>query len=679
MHKIIKATSSKIQNYKAEVDFLRGFAIALVVVYHFFPEAIPNGYLGVDIFFVISGFVITFSLLKSINSGLPSRDILLSFFSKRAARILPALIVYVAVTASILCLFIKYPAGQLISGAFSLFGASNIYFYHKSFDYFAQSMRFNPFTQTWSLGVEEQFYLLFPFLILAGKRKIFHSLKGVTSSILVFLCTISLITYIYLINSGDPGAYFLVTSRFWELGTGCLCSLGFTNLSKKCNKITSSLLVISSLVSILIFSCSRFEARGILTISTILLTSIYLLNYEGSYQWIRKVVLNSPPILFLGIISYSLYLWHWGVLVIGGLTVGFNTYLSFAGIIISLIISYQSYALVEIKLRSALLKASNMNNLLSSVGAIILSQLFLVSLYFNGSYLFTGVERERSNNISSEDNNAKKPLSNEACQIKSGNEKINYNSLLANCTKIVDKQQKSGPKAWFIGDSHAGSLMKAQDHISKELTEYTFASHVGCPFPIKENGIKSKHCQEFNNEIKKKILESMNPGDIVVANIYLMAYLGPDSWRDTRHIFQDENKSYPRTSEKKRQLYLQGLKEFAKSISSRGGSLLLVGALPRNNWYELSEKQWFRPFPRLNTVVTEAERAISLNIVLRKNLREIKDLHIVNTHSMSKLIIDDPNFFRHLFDDGDHVSRFGAIKLHNSISEEIKKIHTNQQ
>ena len=136
MYKIINATSSKIQNYKAEVDFLRGFAIALVVGYHFFPEAIPNGYLGVDIFFVISGFVITFSLLKSINSGLPSRDILLSFFSKRAARILPALIVYVTVTALILCLFIKFPAGHLISGAFSLFGASNIYLYHKSFDYF---------------------------------------------------------------------------------------------------------------------------------------------------------------------------------------------------------------------------------------------------------------------------------------------------------------------------------------------------------------------------------------------------------------------------------------------------------------------------------------------------------------------------------------------------------------
>ena len=78
-------------------------------------------------------------------------------------------------------------------------------------------------------------------------------------------------------------------------------------------------------------------------------------------------------------------------------------------------------------------------------------------------------------------------------------------------------------------------------------------------------------------------------------------------------------------------------------------------------------------------VATEAERAISLNLVLRKNLREIKDLHIVKTHNLSKLIIDDPSLFRHLFDDGDHVSKFGAIKLHNLISEEIENVRAIQQ
>ena len=158
----IKEKSYKKSSYRPEIDGLRAFAVVAVIINHFNKNVLPGGYLGVDIFFVISGFVITSSLYQRPSKNF--KDFISGFYERRIKRLVST-INFVLITSISICLFQSNPSISLWTGLTSLFGVSNIYLFDKSTDYFAQSTELNVFTHTWSLGVEEQFYIVFPFLI----------------------------------------------------------------------------------------------------------------------------------------------------------------------------------------------------------------------------------------------------------------------------------------------------------------------------------------------------------------------------------------------------------------------------------------------------------------------------------------------------------------------------------
>ena len=137
--------------YRPEIDGLRAFAVVAVIINHFNKDLLPSGYLGVDIFFVISGYVITSSLAGRQSKNF--LDFLTGFYERRIKRLVPALVVFVLITSVLISLFNPEPGVALGLGWKSLFGASNISLYRSSTDYFAQSTELNPFTHTWSLGV----------------------------------------------------------------------------------------------------------------------------------------------------------------------------------------------------------------------------------------------------------------------------------------------------------------------------------------------------------------------------------------------------------------------------------------------------------------------------------------------------------------------------------------------
>ncbi|MFM9088159.1 MAG: acyltransferase family protein, partial [Cyanobium sp.] len=148
--------------YRPEIDGLRALAVIAVVLNHTRSEWLPSGYLGVDIFFVISGFVITSSLLLHGCEG-PS-DFFLGFYARRFKRILPALVVFVLIAGGAIAFF--SPGGpSLRTGAAALFGLANMYLFREATDYFGQASELNMFTHMWSLGVEEQFYFIYPLLV----------------------------------------------------------------------------------------------------------------------------------------------------------------------------------------------------------------------------------------------------------------------------------------------------------------------------------------------------------------------------------------------------------------------------------------------------------------------------------------------------------------------------------
>jgi peptidoglycan/LPS O-acetylase OafA/YrhL len=157
--------------YRPEIDGLRALAVIAVILNHIHPNLLPSGYLGVDIFFVISGYVITGSITnREVNS---LTEHLSGFYLRRIKRLFPALITCIIVTSLLICLFNPKPADSLNTGMAALLGGSNLYLFHRATDYFASSTQLNVFTHTWSLGVEEQFYLWKVFLA-------FCSLVGMT-------------------------------------------------------------------------------------------------------------------------------------------------------------------------------------------------------------------------------------------------------------------------------------------------------------------------------------------------------------------------------------------------------------------------------------------------------------------------------------------------------------------
>ena len=181
--------------YRPEIDGLRAFAVIAVIINHFNKDILPGGYLGVDSFFVISGYVITSSLHGRSSRDL--KDFISGFYARRIKRLVPALSVFVLITSIAICLFNPTPGTSFRTGLTSLFGLSNLYLLKNSTDYFAQSTELNVFAHTWSLGVEEQFYILFPFLIWFsgfgrqtknGARNLFLIIGALTIASLIAFC-----------------------------------------------------------------------------------------------------------------------------------------------------------------------------------------------------------------------------------------------------------------------------------------------------------------------------------------------------------------------------------------------------------------------------------------------------------------------------------------------------------
>ena len=314
----IKSNQSSIENrYRPEIDGLRAFAVVAVIINHFNKEILPNGYLGVDIFFVISGYVLTSSLYQRQSTNF--KELISGFYERRIKRVVPALSFFVLIISITICLFNPDPFLILRTGLASLFGLSNLYLIRISTDYFAQSTELNAFTHTWSLGVEQQFYILFPFLIWFsgfgrqtknGSRNLFLILGTLTiASLIGFI-------YLYPINRA---AYFLMPTRFWEMASGCLLFIGLLKrkLIKQILEKVPPLLVLLLIIGIMFLQNSLATAS---TIAVVVLSIILIASLKK--QTIAFTFFTHPRVVYIGLISYSLYLWHWGILAISHWTIG---------------------------------------------------------------------------------------------------------------------------------------------------------------------------------------------------------------------------------------------------------------------------------------------------------------------------------------------------------------------
>ncbi|MBP0598832.1 acyltransferase [Herbaspirillum sp. LeCh32-8] len=317
--------STPIPGYRADVDGLRALAVTLVLVFHAFPEYLPGGFVGVDIFFVISGFLITSIIRKSLQDGTFSFT---DFYARRIARIFPALLLVLGTVYA--AGWFLLPADEYARLAKQITGGAGFFsnfVYWKESGYFDVAAETKPLLHLWSLAIEEQFYIVWPLALWAiAARRGFSARKAWWLTVAVAAVSFALNLRGIHARNDIAGLYYSPQTRFWELLVGALLAAlprAGKGDSGKWTGPAAGLISAAAALAIIVVSFrlskdSDFPGWWALVPTVGAAVMIRL----GSGAWFNRRVLSHPVLVWLGLISYPLYLWHWPLLSFARLITG---------------------------------------------------------------------------------------------------------------------------------------------------------------------------------------------------------------------------------------------------------------------------------------------------------------------------------------------------------------------
>ena len=506
-------TSHPSQVYRPDIDGLRALSVIAVILYHAGVPGFRGGYIGVDVFFVISGYLITQQLIRPAPGGV--RERLATFYLRRARRILPALFAMLATVTAAAWLWLL-PPDLVLQGKYVTLNAlmlGNLAAY-TDFGYFVAGASLRPLLHLWSIAVEEQFYLLYPLFTLF----VLHKWPSHLRSILSLLAAASLALCLYASYRMPLANFYLMPTRGWELGAGALLALGFWRAprSQIANE-WAAVLALGALVVCITLYGPGMRYPGLFTLPVCVAT--LLLIASGAHRPGRvSRLLAVGPLVWVGLASYSLYLWHAPVLMF------FRYYLlrdlrlgelALAGALIAFLAT-ASWALIERPVRTRQVLRSNR----SFVHAV---WVFAALLLGAGIVLWRseGFEGRVSPEIAryTREENGFAP---QALRCLTGADaSIRTGDL---CRFGTDDATR--PKVLVWGDSHALALFRAyEEYATRQDFALYLAVHSACQPLLAATGDSkplnaSEACASFNVSIAHAI-DRIDP-DIVVLNSFWM-------------------------------------------------------------------------------------------------------------------------------------------------------------
>lgn len=491
--------------YRADIDGLRAFAVFVVVFFHAGFDSMSGGFIGVDVFFVISGFLITKITANQIANN---NFNLLEFYAKRIRRLYPALIFTVLLSLALgYIIFMPDEMKELGLSAVSvvLYG-SNVFFWLKS-DYFDGPSELKPLLHTWSLSVEEQFYFIFPIVLVL----IIRYLSNIKVLFLTILAVISFFAAIFATYNISSAAFFLSPFRFWEfLLGGIVASFGIFDRFSFVAKNVFSFTGLAGLVFLSFYIDESDPFPGFLAFFVCLSTVVFIGAYDSKTFAAR--IMSNPVLVFLGRISYSTYLIHWPIMVFYSYWIirEPSTTEALLMTLSSFALGYLMHRFIENAARNVNL--SKKNTYLTYVYTVAISVLIIV---VGGVTYKSGGFKDRFDTVAKPESGYNKKGFAENCFL--GTEQHFSEWRKGECFFV--KKEDSDGTVLIWGDSHADHLVPGIIENEANInTDVLLYANAGCApiFGTSPNG--RPLCAENNNYLKT-IIDNFNVEKVVlVAN-----------------------------------------------------------------------------------------------------------------------------------------------------------------
>lgn len=579
---------SKRPNYRADIQGLRGVAVLLVVLFHA-GLPVPGGFVGVDVFFVISGYVIAEGIVRALEKGTFSfRD----FYVKRMRRLLPALAVMLSVVMLLMVFFGPPVAMRTASHtgvAASLFNANHYLLLGRG--YFDPSTEYNAFLHTWSLSVEEQFYFGFPLLLFTlwrigstktGRSRVFWGIAAASIASGAASLWLSYTPYVERF-SGQSLAFYTVIARAWQFGVGALVALGAHRARQ--SWVSHGHLGTIGIVMIICASFVFDDTTVFPGIAVFLPTAgaalVILAGLRKESSTVVSTALATRGMVRLGDLSYSWYLWHWPLIVFAAATfphipLQASVVAAFASLGVAVL--NERYVEAPVRFRPKMLQWPALALLFACVFSPIVgwqTQVALQKLVFTDARVSTKLI------------------------LRSAQAQNEYKSLGCDGTMTFEEVgescrwgDRSDPKVLLVGDSNARHWIPAFREVIPSLKRELIATTLSaCPFidgEVQNADTPSQRCRNWVARSVKEIVD--NPPELVIISNAIDIYAA-----DSKFVYVNQsNGQYVRSADAKLMEISQALHSMIQIIENAGSKVVVVAPVPK--FQVTSEGGWISDF-----------------------------------------------------------------------------------